>query len=117
MATLKKEKRERRVKQLVTQGVHDKKISPAMKEHFLAQGMQKGGTKFLKAFLETAQPLVGGKGPKGGKTGGNVDVETVLASLTADEKKIAIEAGISLEDYAKTKVKHSSGIPAGADRQ
>lgn len=106
LVKLKADKRSRIVHALIKQGMDEKKITPATKEKFTEMANQKNGIKLVRAFLETATPVVGKSAGRPAKGGAKIDVDQVLATLSSDEKKIAAEGGISLQQFAETKAKH-----------
>ena len=88
----------RKVERLVSQGIKEKKIAPAMKEQFIEQGMNKNGIKFLKSYLETAAPLVSTKQVKH-KTDDDRGIQ--LEKTDAELSVIAQKVGVKLEDLKK----------------
>ena len=95
LQTIKAEKREAQVVALVDRGLKEKKIAPAKKDEFLALGRAKNGRKLLKSYLEAASPLVATTKQTQVKDG------KVVVTLTDEQKAIAQNLGVSMEDIAK----------------
>lgn len=101
-----KEAGEAEVEALVDQAVKDGKIAPASKDYHLAacKASADGLTNF-KTFIESAPVLDVAKNS-------GLDQEDSAkgkATLSADEKKIASQLGISEEDFAKSLAEEQKG--------
>lgn len=80
---------------LVSKGIEDGKIAPASKEFYLTMCAKEGGLKEVETFLASAPKVMPSK----------PDVkdppDTNKANLTAEQRKVAKQLGMSAEDYAE----------------
>ena len=80
---------------LVDQGVKDGKIAPASKDHYLAICRQDGGFAQVEALLKTLPKLTGASDLDSRPPG------TPAGELTAEQKALCAECGISEDDFKK----------------
>lgn len=78
------------------------KIAPADKDYYISTCQQEGGLDKFKAFVAKKAPIVDGRSQLDGK---ELDGESV--SLNAEERLVAEQLGISVEDFQAAKKEKS----------
>jgi cobalamin biosynthesis protein CobT len=101
---LEKTLHDERVRKLVTRGIREGKITPALRKW--ARNLGRQDVAQLRAYLDQAAPIVAlGRSTKPGNAGG------AIVTLTADELKVCELTGVSPELFAKNKHNHGRSRP------
>lgn len=97
LASLRAEKLEREVNEVIQAALTSGKLLPAQEEW--ARNLGKHNIASLRAYVDTAQPIAALTGTQ---TGGNPPPGTNSIQLTDDQLKICKATGVTPEDFLKT---------------